>query len=136
AVTARVSAGADPAGILVLTFGRRGATALRNRIEAALGAAGHITAEPIVRTFHGYAFGLLRRSAVDLGEPPPRLLSGPEQDLVIRELIAAGDPAAWPPALEPALSTRAFAAQLRDLLLRAAERGISAPDLADIGAVN
>ena len=26
-----------------------------------------------------------------VGEPPPRLLTGPEQDLVIRELLAAGD---------------------------------------------
>ena len=56
-----------------------------------------------------YAFGLLRRAAVDLGEPPPRLLSGPEQDLMIREMIDAGDPADWPTALEPALPTRAFA---------------------------
>jgi superfamily I DNA/RNA helicase/RecB family exonuclease len=136
AVTTRVSRGADPAGILVLTFGRRGATALRNRIEAALGTAGHITAEPLVRTFHGYAFGLLRRAALDLGDPPPRLLSGPEQDLIIRELVTAGDPAAWPEALAPALPTRAFAAQLRDLLLRVSERGIGADELAEIGRAN
>ncbi|HEY1486675.1 MAG TPA: ATP-dependent DNA helicase [Micromonosporaceae bacterium] len=135
-VAARVAGGADPSGILVLTFGRRGADALRSRIEARLGGAGRITAEPLVRTFHAYAFGLLRRSAVDLGVPPPRLLSGPEQDLIIREMIDAGDPADWPTALEPALSTRAFAGQLRDLLLRASERGISAPELAEIGTAN
>jgi superfamily I DNA/RNA helicase/RecB family exonuclease len=135
-VAARVRAGADPSSVLVLTFGRRGANALRNRVEAALSGAGHITAEPLVRTFHAYAFGLLRRASVDLGEPPPRLLSGPEQDLIIRELIGAGDPADWPAALTPALPTRAFAAQLRDLLLRAAERGIDANGLAAIGAAN
>jgi superfamily I DNA/RNA helicase/RecB family exonuclease len=135
-VAARVAAGADPSRILVLTFGRRGASALRNRIEVALGDAGRITAEPLVRTFHGYAFGLLRRSAVDLGDPPPRLLSGPEQDLVIREMIANGDPADWPEALAPALPTRAFSAQLRDLLLRAAERGIGAAELDRIGEIN
>ncbi|HEY2792153.1 MAG TPA: ATP-dependent DNA helicase [Micromonosporaceae bacterium] len=136
AVAARVADGADPSGVLVLTFGRRGANALRRRIEARLGGAGRITAEPLVRTFHAYAFGLLRRSAVDLGVPPPRLLSGPEQDLIIRELIASGDPADWPTALEPALSTRAFAAQLRDLLLRASERGVGADELTDIAAAN
>ena len=104
--------------------------------KAALGGAGHITAEPLVRTFHAYAFGLLRRASVDLGEPPPRLLSGPEQDLIIREMIGAGDPADWPAALEPALPTRAFAAQLRDLLLRASERGINARELARIAGAN
>ncbi len=135
-VAARVADGADPGGILVLTFGRRGANTLRNRIEVALGGAGRITAEPLVRTFHGYAFGLLRRAYVDLGEPPPRLLSGPEQDLVIREMIATGDPVDWPEALAPALSTRAFSTQLRDLLLRAAERGIGAAELDRIGEIN
>ena len=136
AVAARVAEGANPAGVLVLTFGRRGAQALRGRIESVLGAGGHVTAEPLVRTFHAYAFGLLRRAAAERGEPPPRLLSGPEQDLVIRELIAGGDPAGWPDALAPALPTRAFAAQLRDLLLRASERGIGASELARIGRVN
>jgi superfamily I DNA/RNA helicase len=37
AVAARVAAGADPASILVLTFGRRGARRLRARIGARLG---------------------------------------------------------------------------------------------------
>ncbi|HEY7174509.1 MAG TPA: ATP-dependent DNA helicase [Micromonosporaceae bacterium] len=137
-VAARVAAGADPSRVVVLTFGRRGAADLRRRIEAELssgagGDRGRVTAEPIVRTFHAYAFGLLRRAANDAGEPTPRLLSGPEQDLVIRELLAAGDPNAWPPDLEHALRTRAFAGQLRDLLLRAAERGVNAKELADLG---
>ena len=140
-VVARVAEGADPAGILVITFGRRGAAALRQRIEAALGAsadpgAARVTAEPLVRTFHGYAFGLLRRAAVEAGDPSPRLLPGPEQDSIIREMLAAGDPEEWPATLSAALGTREFAAQLRDLLLRAAERGIDAAALADIGRVN
>ena len=37
AVAARVAEGVDPANILVLTFGRRAAAALRNRIEARIG---------------------------------------------------------------------------------------------------
>jgi superfamily I DNA/RNA helicase/RecB family exonuclease len=139
AVTARVAEGTDPARILVLTFGRRDATALRNRIEAALAEAapaedgGHVTAEPLVRTFQAYAFGLLRRAAADIGDPSPRLLTGPEQDLIIRELLATGDPGRWPAGLAAALPTREFASQLRDLLLRAAERGIGAAELAAIG---
>ncbi|MFC3381149.1 ATP-dependent helicase [Couchioplanes caeruleus subsp. azureus] len=137
AVAARIAAGTDPEKILVLTFGRRGATALRDRIEARI--AGPTFHEPLVRTFHAYAFGLLRRSAAERGEPSPRLLTGPEQDLIIRELLEAvgdetvPDAVRWPDALRPALPTRAFAQQLRDLMQRAAERGIGPVELARLG---
>jgi superfamily I DNA/RNA helicase/RecB family exonuclease len=130
AVAARVAEGVDPERILALTFGRRGAIRLRDRIEARLGADGlRTTAEPMVRTFHGYAFGLLRRAAVEQGEPAPRLLTGPEQDLVIRELLAEST-TPWPEELKGALGTRAFATELRDLLLRAIERGVGPSRLA------
>jgi superfamily I DNA/RNA helicase/RecB family exonuclease len=126
AVVARVAEGVDPQRILVLTFSRRGAQELRSRVEARISRV-TATSEPVVRTFPAYAFGLLRRAATLAGEPPPRLLSGPEQDLVIRELLP-GYSAKWPDFLHAALGTRAFAEQLRDLLLRAAERGVPADD--------
>ncbi|MEV7622477.1 ATP-dependent DNA helicase [Actinoplanes sp. NPDC089786] len=138
AVAARIASGVDPEGILVLTFGRRGAASLRDRIEArTAGDERRIVHEPLVRTFHAYAFGLLRRSAAERGEPSPRLLTGPEQDLIIRELLAVvgeePDPYGWPDGLRPALPTRAFAQQLRDLMQRAAERGVAPVDLARLG---
>ncbi|MFF0469925.1 ATP-dependent helicase [Micromonospora zamorensis] len=140
AVAARVAEGVDPEHILVLTFGRRGATALRQRIEARIAQDGHrVLREPLVRTFPAYAFGLLRRAAAERGEPSPRLLTGPEQDLIIRELLNVvgeepeDDPVGWPTDLRPALRTRAFASQLRDLLMRAAERGVGPVDLARLG---
>ncbi|MFG3640389.1 ATP-dependent helicase [Micromonospora sp. NPDC047762] len=140
AVAARVAEGADPERILVLTFGRRGATALRQRIEARIAQDGHrVLREPLVRTFPAYAFGLLRRAAAERGEPSPRLLTGPEQDLIIRELLDVvgeepeDDPVGWPTDLRPALRTRAFAGQLRDLLMRAAERGVGPIELARLG---
>ncbi|MEO3743735.1 ATP-dependent DNA helicase [Plantactinospora sp. B5E13] len=146
AVAARVAEGVDPEHILVLTFGRRTATALRHRIEARIAAGTRrVLHEPLVRTFPAYAFGLLRRAAAQRGEPSPRLLTGPEQDLIIRELLgvvglAEGepteeieDPVGWPEDLRPALRTRAFAQQLRDLLMRAAERGIGPVELARLG---
>ncbi|WP_238010208.1 ATP-dependent DNA helicase [Dactylosporangium sp. AC04546] len=137
AVAARVGEGVDPERILVLTFGRRGAVRLRDRIEARLGRSSGLrtTAEPMVRTFHGYAFGLLRRAAVERGEPSPRLLTGPEQDLVIRELLAES-PAPWPESLKGALATRAFATELRDLLLRAVERGVPPSGLAELARIH
>jgi superfamily I DNA/RNA helicase/RecB family exonuclease len=137
AVAARVTEGVDPERILVLAFGRRPAAMLRAQIEARIaGGRGAAVHEPLVRTFHAYAFGLLRRAAAQRGEAPPRLLTGPEQDLVIRELLDVPDdkdPVGWPAQLRPALRTEAFAGQLRDLLLRAAERGVGARELAELG---
>ncbi|WP_433529797.1 ATP-dependent helicase [Micromonospora sp. CA-263727] len=140
AVATRVAEGVDPERILVLTFSRRGATDLRHRIEARIAAGGQrVLREPLVRTFPAYAFGLLRRAAAERGEPSPRLLTGPEQDLIIRELLdvvgeePGDDPVGWPEELRPALRTRAFAAQLRDLLMRAAERGVGPVELARLG---
>ncbi|XBP93533.1 ATP-dependent DNA helicase [Micromonospora sp. CCTCC AA 2012012] len=140
AVAARVAEGVDPERVLVLTFGRRQATDLRHAIEARIAGDGHrVVREPLVRTFPAYAFGLLRRAAAERGEPSPRLLTGPEQDLIIRELLDVvgeepdDDPVGWPEDLRPALRTRAFAAQLRDLLMRAAERGVGPVELARLG---
>jgi superfamily I DNA/RNA helicase/RecB family exonuclease len=139
AVAARVLEGVDPAQILVLTFGRRPAALLRDRIEARIGQtrldAGRSTmSEPVVRTFPAYAFGLLRLAAAERGEPAPRLLTGAEQDAVIRDMLNAPDAGdRWPVALRKAVGTRAFAAELRDLLLRAAERGIGPRTLAELG---
>ena len=99
---------------------RRAAGELRERITARLGRT---CRQPIARTFHSYAFGLLRADAAMRGEPAPRLLSGPEQDVMVRELLR-GDVeaglATWPARLRPALLTRGFAQALRDLLQRAA----------------
>lgn len=124
AAARRIHEGADPTGVLMLTFGRRAAVSLRERVVAQLGRA---VSEPLARTFHSYAFGLLRLVASSQGQPPPRLLTGAEQDLLIRELLAGdagGDGVVWPTPLRAALRTRGFATQLRDLLSRCYERGV------------
>ena len=91
--------------------------------------------EPVVRTFPAYAFGLLRLAATERGEPAPRLLTGSEQDAVIRDMLDAPGRAGRGGRRRCARRsrTRAFAAELRDLLLRAAERGIGARTLAELG---
>jgi superfamily I DNA/RNA helicase len=125
-----------PDDVLVLSASRRGAADLRDRLGSRLRRT---TGQTPVRTPASLAFAVLRARAVLLGEPGPTLISGPEQDLALGELIAGhvageGVPIPWPPAVpSEALTLRSFRGELRDLLMRAAERGLSPDDLADLG---
>ena len=142
AVAARVAAGADPARTLVLVGSRRAADELRQRlgdlVDAGGAGAGRTAREPLVRTVHSYAFGVLRLHAARQGDPPPRLLASAEQDAVVRDLLA-GElleevlDSGWPGRLRPALGLPGFAAELRELLLRAAERGLGPEELQAVG---
>jgi superfamily I DNA/RNA helicase/RecB family exonuclease len=134
AVAARIDAGIDPEQILVLTFSRKAAAELRTRIT---GRVARTIREPLARTFHSYAYGVLRRAALLRGDAPPRLLTSAEQDAVVAELLR-GDAeeegaVRWPAALAPALATAGFRTELRDLLMRATERGVGSATLADWG---
>ncbi|NYJ36412.1 ATP-dependent helicase [Nocardiopsis aegyptia] len=125
--------GVDPSRILVLTFSRKAAQELRERITARLRRT---TREPLALTFHSYAYALIRREFQRMGDLPPRLLSGPEQLMEVRELLTGefGDGAGdWPERLRPALETRGFAEELRDFLMRAQERGLGPAELDRLG---
>ncbi|WP_225725656.1 MULTISPECIES: ATP-dependent DNA helicase [unclassified Nocardia] len=143
----RVGGGADPESVLVLTHSKRAAATVRDAVTARLtpdpdseGGVPGATREPLVRTIHSYAFAVLRRHAAAHGNPPPRLLTGAEQDAVLREMlrgdladIAAGARGLWPERLRPALGLTGFAEQLRDLMLRTTERGLGPEDLVRLG---
>jgi len=125
--------GIDPDRVLVLTFSRKAAEELRQRITARLGRT---TREPLALTFHSYAYALVRREFTLLGDEPPTLLSGPEQLLEVRRLLRGETEdggTRWPERLRPALGTRGFATELRDFLLRGAERGFDGQALARLG---
>ena len=62
--------------------------------------------------------------------PPPVLLAGAEEDSVLASMIST---VTWPGLPTEATGSRAFRSELRNLLARAGELGISADDLADLG---
>lgn len=125
-----------PEQVLVLAATRRGAAEVRDKLAARLRRT---SGQPMVRTAASVAFAVLRARAAGLGRPAPTLISGPEQDHLLAELLAGhaageGVPVSWPAAVPPAvLGVRAFREELRDLLMRAAERGLTPADLAALG---
>ena len=131
AALSRINAGQNPDSILLITFGRERASELRDAIAL---RTSKTMFEPLARTFHSLAFSILKMKAK--GDPDPILLSGPEQESYIRELLQ-GDIAdgfkEWPEDLHKALTTHGFARELRDLILRASERGIDPDQLAKLG---
>ncbi|MER6467635.1 ATP-dependent helicase [Streptomyces collinus] len=128
-VAARVAAGGDPQRILVLTFSRKAAVDLRDRMALRIGAA----RAPRATTFHSYCYALVRaHQDSGLFTEPLRLLSGPEQDVAVRELLA-GQPdlerlgltsVRWPDELRACLTTRGFADEVRAVLARSRELGL------------
>ncbi|MFJ8883505.1 ATP-dependent helicase [Streptomyces sp. NPDC102402] len=134
-VAHRVARGTDPARILVLTFSRKAAVELRDRMAARLGG----TRGPQATTFHSYCYALVRaHQDADLFADPLRLLSGPEQDVTVRELLAGQlglersglAHVRWPDELRACLTTRGFADEVRAVLARSRELGLGPDALA------
>lgn len=134
-VAERIARGGDPERVLVLTFSRRAAVELRDRMALRTGAA----RAPQATTFHSFCYALVRaHQDSDLFVEPLRLLSGPEQDVSVRELLAGQVDlerlglahARWPDELRACLTTRGFADEVRAVLARTRELGLG-PDALD-----
>ncbi|MFE6824380.1 ATP-dependent helicase [Streptomyces sp. NPDC057690] len=128
-VAARIARGGDPERILVLTFSRKAAVELRDRMAHRMGAA----RAPQATTFHSYCYALIRaHQDADLFVEPLRLLSGPEQDVAVRELLEGQldlqrlglAHVRWPDELRACLTTRGFADEVRAVLARSRELGL------------
>ncbi|MFF5450099.1 UvrD-helicase domain-containing protein [Streptomyces sp. NPDC012950] len=135
AVAARMEKGADPERLLVLTFSRKAAVELRDRMATRLGGR----RPPQATTFHSYCYALIRaHQDAGLFAEPLRLLSGPEQDLAVRELLAGQidleksglGGVRWPDELRACLTTRGFADEVRAVLARSRELGLEPDALA------
>ncbi|MEU2586795.1 UvrD-helicase domain-containing protein [Streptomyces avermitilis] len=129
-VAARIARGGDPERVLVLTFSRKAAVELRDRMALRMGAG----RAPQATTFHSFCYALVRaHQDIGLFVEPLRLLSGPEQDVAVRGLLA-GQPdlerlglahVRWPDELRACLTTRGFADEVRAVLARSRELGLS-----------
>lgn len=127
--------GRDPARLLILAPTRTAATRMRDTIAAASDRS--LSVAP-TRAWAAYAFDLLKRAQtrglLTGVEGNLKLLSGPEQDVIIGELLAnhaegiAPGPA-WPDSLREALPTRGFRHEIRDFFDRMAEYDLTAEDV-------
>ena len=109
-VAARIAQGQAAGELLVLTYGRMAAAEIRQRLSQSCPAV------PVATTFHSLAWRILQST-----EPGLRLMSGPEQESVLREIV--GVSTHLPPVLEPARHSRGLADQFRAYIAAAQSQG-------------
>lgn len=143
-VSALLQGGLAPEDVLVLTPTRQSATALRDRLALAVRIA---TPGPLARSVAAFAYGFVRADAVRRGAEPPQLLTGPDEDRIVQDLLDgdAEDEAEaeadggtgrrrWPSWLGAAVrATSGFRAELRAFLAECTTLGIPPARLAELG---
>jgi superfamily I DNA/RNA helicase/RecB family exonuclease len=124
--------GVHPDAVLGLTFSRKAAEHLRDRVAARVGRT---MSGSTCSTFHSFAYGLIRQwTPRDLYDEPLRLLSAPEQDVVLQQILTReSESIVWPEAIAGALGTRGFATEVAQVLARAQEKGLGWESLRELG---
>lgn len=128
--------GFAPHEVLVLTPTRQGATELRDRLALAVEVA---TPGPLARSVAAFAYALVRAAAVRAGAEPPQLLTGPDEDQILQDLLT-GDAdderhgrSRWPDWLGADIrATQGFRAELRAFLAECVTLGVEPSSLPDI----
>jgi superfamily I DNA/RNA helicase/RecB family exonuclease len=124
--------GVHPDAVLGLTFSRKAAEHLRDRVAARVGRT---MSGSTCSTFHSFAYGLIRQwTPRELYDEPLRLLSAPEQDVVLQQILTReAESIVWPEAIRGAIGTRGFATEVAQVLARAQEKGLGWESLRDLG---
>jgi superfamily I DNA/RNA helicase/RecB family exonuclease len=128
-------AGFAPEQVLALTTSRGTAALLRDRLALRLAVPSN---GPLARTVNSLAFDIVGNATRAAGAEPPRLVTGGEQDSDLAQLLAGhaedGTGASWPEHLTPEVRRlRGFRTELRELMARATEHGVSPQRLAALG---
>lgn len=129
--------GGSASEIMFFAPSKQAATAVRAALYQRMAGEGDYAASgTFVRSVHSWAFAFYRSVQTLRGKKQPRLITGAEHDMQIREILRGtveDGNRYWPANVVPALGYAGFAQQLRDLLLRATERGVSAEQLQQLG---
>ncbi|MFC5370381.1 UrvD/REP family ATP-dependent DNA helicase [Arcanobacterium bovis] len=123
------------ARIAVLSPDRRAATQLRNDLSIALGG---LTDAIAVQSINAFAFKIISEYAQLHGRLEPQLISGPDQDVILKEIFDLVDEGMLSVADldfvdDDAAQLPAYRAEFRDLITRAAELGLGVDELRDLG---
>lgn len=123
--------------LMFVTPSKESASRIRDEIfERVSDIDGYAATGTPVRSVHSWAFAVYRAIRQAQDKEPPRLLTGAEHDAQLRILLkgeVADGARGWPEDIIPAMTFVGFARQLRDLLLRATERGVGAEQLEQLG---
>lgn len=131
-VAKKISDGVDPASIAVIAGSKDAAARLRAGIAQRVEKLDYTSSATMVRSLHSLAFAIYRQGVDD----ELRLITGAEQDAVMRELLEIQDEQGakiWPEDAREAVPMVGFARGVRDFLLRAAERGVTPSQLEQWG---
>lgn len=139
------------AAVLVVAASRESATLMRDQLALEFQGS---TPGAMARTISSLAFSILRQAALDQGLATPELISGPEQDRILKSILepfaaARGEAFAgaefevrnrslaelgFPKFITPqVVGLRGFRAELRDLIAVAQENQISPQELGSLG---
>ncbi|MBM7825090.1 superfamily I DNA/RNA helicase/RecB family exonuclease [Arcanobacterium pluranimalium] len=126
------------AKIAVLSPDRRAATQLRNELSVSLGG---LTDSIAVQSINAFAFKVISEFAQLQGRLEPQLISGPDQDVILKEIFELVDEGALHVTDldfidDDAAQLPAYRAEFRDLITRAAELGLGVDDLCELGKIH
>jgi superfamily I DNA/RNA helicase len=126
-----VASGCSPDDLAVIAATRESANTLRDQLALEYQGA---SAGPLAKTLTSLAFSILAAKAKREGKKAPVLVSGSEQDQLLKEVLAEIDSSAWPKNLDSTVrSLTGFRTELRDLIAACLEHGISPNQLAELG---
>ncbi|MDK8567453.1 ATP-dependent DNA helicase [Actinobaculum massiliense] len=117
--------------VAVITQDRESASLLRNLVTARLGYRSELLS---VQSLTAFAYSLVQMYAQAVGRRDPELISGPDEAARLREILSvAGEEISFPAFVSAEIrALPGFQEQIRNLMTRARELGISPRELRDL----